>query len=42
MCQLVLKEMLEVITGLSEQEFQQTMQKMSQNPQFAQMMMAAQ
>lgn len=42
MCQLVMKEVLDVLTETSEQEFQMTMQMMAQNPQYAQMIMAAQ
>jgi len=42
MCQTVLREVLEFLTDLSEQEFQQTMQTMAQHPQYGQMLMAAQ
>lgn len=41
-CQEVMKEVLGCLPDTSEQEFQQTMQVMSQNPQMAQMIMAAQ
>ena len=42
MCQVVLRETMEVLTDVSEAEFQRTMQQMASNPQMAQMLMAAQ
>lgn len=42
MCQVVMREVLDHLTDTSEQEFQQTMGMMAQNPQYAQMIMAAQ
>ena len=39
---MVIKEVLDVLTDTSEQEFQQTMMMMGQNQQFAQMLVAAQ
>lgn len=42
MCQIVLQDAMDVLSGLSAQEFQQTMAMLSQNPQMAQMLMAAQ
>ena len=35
MCQTVMREVLDVLTETSEQEFQQTMAMMAQNPQYA-------
>lgn len=42
MFQLVMKEVFDMIPSTNDQEFQMTMSKMSQHPQFAQMLMAAQ
>lgn len=42
MAQSVLRDVLDNLTGTSEQEFQMTMQMMSQHPQYQQMIMAAQ
>lgn len=42
MCQVVIKEIFEILTETNEQEFQATMGMMAQHPQFAQVLMAAQ
>merc|ERR1712217_370573 len=42
MCQLIMKEVLECLPDTSEMEFSNTMGMMAQNPQYAQMIMAAQ
>jgi hypothetical protein len=42
MCQLVMKETLDVLTATDMEEFQMTMAHMAQTPEYAQMIMAAQ
>ena len=42
MCQMVMRETLELLPETNEQQFQTTMTVMAQNPAYAQMIMAAQ
>ena len=42
MCQVVMQEVLDLLPETNSNEFQTTMQVMAQNPQYAQMIMAAQ